>query len=451
MTEQISLKHNNRIGFHYFPDTFHYRETDLNAWLPELKALGASWLTLVAPADRAIPEVFIKGLIDAGIEPILHFHLSLKTPPKLTDLTVLFDVYASWGVKYAVLFNRPNCHEEWTNNNWAQQNLVLRFLDFFVPLSEAVCRAGMTPVFPPLEPGGDFWDTTFLRSALQGLLDQSRQGLLDKLALGAYAWAHSLSLNWGAGGPERWAGAFPYSTPEGEENQMGFRIFDWYTTICEAVLGKKLPVLLLATGSHPGRTENSKSSPMTEGEHALRNLQIAGLLAGEEIRDGETKLKPIPDHVLAGNFWLLAANPKSLEADAAWYQAEGRASPAVEYLKERARSKPKQQTVKTKGLDEGTNQNTCQRDKPVKHYLLLPTYEWGVANWHLEVIRPFIQKHMPTIGFSIEEAATAGKVTIVGGEQAFPSTEIQKLKAAGCIVEQISGDGTSIATQLERL
>ena len=451
MTEQPSHTHNNRIGFHYFPDTLHYRDTDLSAWLPELKALGASWLTLNTPADRAIPEAFIKGLIDAGIEPILHFHLSLKTPPKLTDLTVLFDVYASWGVKYVVLFNRPNCHEEWANNNWARQNLVLRFLDFFVPLAEAICRAGMTPVFPPLEPGGDFWDTAFLRSALQGMLDQSHQGLLDKLALGAYAWAHALPLNWGAGGPERWAGALPYSTPEGEENQMGFRVFDWYTTISKAVLGEKLPILLLATGSHPNQTKNPKSPMMTEGEHALRNLQIAGLLAGEEIKDGETKLKPIPEHVLVGNFWLLAANPKSPEADAAWYHPEGSTSTGVEYLKEWTNSKPKQQADNTKGLHEETVQNTRHSGKPVKHYLLLPTYEWGVANWHLEVIRPFIQKHMPTIGFSVEEATTADKVTIVGGEQAFPSIEIQKLRAAGCNVEQISGDGTSIATQLETL
>jgi len=34
----------NRIGFHYYPDTFHYREKDLQTWLPELQGLGAGWL-----------------------------------------------------------------------------------------------------------------------------------------------------------------------------------------------------------------------------------------------------------------------------------------------------------------------------------------------------------------------------------------------------------------------
>ena len=35
-----------RIGFHYFPDTLHYRDVDVNTWLPELQALAASWLTV---------------------------------------------------------------------------------------------------------------------------------------------------------------------------------------------------------------------------------------------------------------------------------------------------------------------------------------------------------------------------------------------------------------------
>lgn len=68
----------SRLGFHYFPDTVHYRESDLRTWLPELKKMGAAWLTLCAPPDRAIPEIFLRGLMRDGIEPILHFHLPLS-------------------------------------------------------------------------------------------------------------------------------------------------------------------------------------------------------------------------------------------------------------------------------------------------------------------------------------------------------------------------------------
>jgi hypothetical protein len=85
---------------------------------------------------------------------------------------------------------------------------------------------------------------------------------------------------------------------------------------------------------------------------------------------------------------------------------------------------------------------------PVDHYLLLPAFEWGVAEWYLEVARPFIVKHKPAIGFSIEEASLAKKVTIVGGDKFFNPEAVAHLRSTGCEVEQISGDGTSIATLL---
>ena len=99
---------NNRIGFHYFPDHNHYRESDLYTWLPELKTLGASWLTLDSPPNRSIPEFFINGLIDNGIEPILHFKLELNKPLLVDELELLFHSYARWGVNYIILYDSPN-------------------------------------------------------------------------------------------------------------------------------------------------------------------------------------------------------------------------------------------------------------------------------------------------------------------------------------------------------
>jgi hypothetical protein len=82
------------------------------------------------------------------------------------------------------------------------------------------------------------------------------------------------------------------------------------------------------------------------------------------------------------------------------------------------------------------------------HYLLLPTYEWGVADWHLDVIRPFVKKYQPTIGFSLKEASLAEQVTVIGNTQVFSDSDLDQLRSNGCRVERISGDGTSIATQL---
>jgi hypothetical protein len=52
------------------------------------------------------------------------------------------------------------------------------------------------------------------------------------------------------------------------------------------------------------------------------------------------------------------------------------------------------------------------------------------------------------IGFSLNYAVLAERVTVVGDTDQFPEKALENLRSAGCRVERISGDGTSIATQL---
>ena len=120
---------NTRIGFHYYPDTFHYRESDLQTWLPELRSLGASWLALQAPASRAIPEGFLMGLLSHGIEPVLHFKLPLHPPRRSKIWNFLFETYARWGVHYTILFDQPNTRSLPGPHCLGADDLVERFLD----------------------------------------------------------------------------------------------------------------------------------------------------------------------------------------------------------------------------------------------------------------------------------------------------------------------------------
>jgi len=495
-------ENNYRIGFHYYPDTDHYRASDLQRWLPELKALGAQWMTLLAPTGIAIPEHFIRGLVDANIQPVLHFQLSIQSPPAASDLKVLFEAYKNWGVNYVALFDRPNLQKQWDSQSWTQEDLVTRFLDIYLPLAETAVNAGLYLVFPPLEPGGDFWDTTFLRSALQEIKSRGLDNILEKLVIGAYAWAQNLPLNWGAGGPERWPGARPYVTADNEEDQRGFRIFDWYAAIAKAELGYSLPILLLACGSRPGDHYDEDLPAVTEIEHGQRNLQLARLLAGEKdsARDGVV-LDEIPAEVLAGNFWLLAASEKNEYESQAWYGSGYSTLPAVQDFqawvhesntngnaKRRHTAPPKivsipkitppvtvpavqpvippeveeqpaahtpvfeaQPVVRQQPMETPVYKSAAPSSGKFEHYVLLPAYEWGVADWHLEVIRPYVKKYRPTVGFSVDDAQQARRVTIVGGHESFPADVAQTLTASGCEVTQIQGDGTSIAEQLKTL
>ncbi|OGO13292.1 MAG: hypothetical protein A2Y53_02640 [Chloroflexi bacterium RBG_16_47_49] len=428
-----------RYGFYYYPDTVHYSENDIHTWLPELKALGASWLTLLAPTDRAIPELFIRRIIEAGIQPVLHLPLSTTRSGGSDELNVLFNAYAHWGVKYITLFDRPNLLKNWSPSNWAKNNLVDRFLDSFIPIAEDARQAGLIPAFPPLEPGGDYWDTAFLFAALQGLQRRGHMDLLNQLALSAYAWSGNRSPNWGAGGPERWPSTRPYLTPQNSEDHLGFRIFDWYLAVSEAAIGIQCPILLLAAGSMIGDQLDPRSPAVDIHAHTWQNMTLVQLMSGRS-----QEFDPVPPQVICCNFWLLSTVATDGQLNNAWYKPDNTQLPVVSKLKE---------WVANGGTDPSSAAKSILSSKmshdglrPISHYLLLPNFEWGAADWHLEAIRPFIKKYQPTIGFSPVEASHAKKVTVIGGASSIPESIIDGLLAAGCIVEQINPDGMNIAS-----
>jgi hypothetical protein len=433
---------NAHLGFHYFPDTLHYREADFQTWIPELSALGASWLVLLASENRAIPESFIRHLISANIQPILHFVLPLSKPPKPEEMKTLFETYAKWGVNYTILFDRPNNNSSWDTNNWSHGNMVERFLDRFIPLAQLAHECGLMPVFPPLQPGGSYWDTTFLQSALESMERRKQASLLDRLIISAYGCTQNKSLNWGSGGPERWPGTRPYLTPSGEEDQIGFRAFDWYQAIAQATVKHPSPTIILGAGIN--KDPATPDSSFDRADHAKVNLSIAKLMSGETIADpfnSNKILDKISPQVICANFWLLAAETGSPFISKAWFQPEGQSLPVVGVVKQwiTERNNRKSVVLNPKGITP---------PHPIAHYLLVPPQEWGMVDWHLDVIRPFVKKYHPTVGFSLQEASFAERVTVVGNISIFSEDDLNLLRSSGCQVERISGNGTSIATQL---
>jgi hypothetical protein len=281
---------------------------------------------------------------------------------------------------------------------------------------------------------------------LESLERRQQNQLLDNLVLSAYSWTQGHSLNWGAGGPERWPEARPYFTPVGEQDHRGFRIFDWYEAIARASLGKECPIILLQAGisADPLKTKGSEAFI---SQHADINLSIARLMSGDyanDLADPQNLLEPISKTVQACNFWLLTDESTSQFYPQAWYQDEGQQLPVVKTMKDWL-AQPKHTEHHSIPLDG----NECKQDThPIHHYLLLPTFNGSVADWHLNLIHPFVKKYLPAVGFSLEEAAMAKRVTVIGDEQAFPEDALEKMRQNGSLVERIDGVGTSIATQL---
>jgi hypothetical protein len=444
-----------RLGFHYYPDTLHYCESDLQYWLPELKAMGASWLVVQSPVDRAIPEYFLRSLTEAGIEPIVRFETSISAPVDMAVISPLLHAYARWGVNGIVWFDRPNARKSWAASDWAQQDLVERFLDRFLPLANLTVQAGLAPILPPLEPGGSYWDTAFLRTTLESLRRRKQTAVLHRLVLSAYGWTNQKPLNWGAGGPDRWPASRPYLPVAGEEDQLGFRIFDWYRAISEAVLDRPRPIILFGAGSNVD-PQYPAQPPVNPQAHSLENLAIVKLLNGERVREPNNpsvSLDPIPAEVIACNLWLLSAASDSRYQPDAWYSEREPKLQIVDRLKSwigqhQIEKKESHSQSAAKPGETINAKSARENNHPIQHYLLLPVFEFGIADWHLNIIRPFIKKYRPTVGFSLAEAALASRVTVIGNANAVPEEVLDSLRQAGSYVERINGDGTSIATNI---
>ncbi|NIN66175.1 MAG: hypothetical protein GTO63_16070, partial [Anaerolineae bacterium] len=240
----------SRLGYHYFPDDRHFAASDLETWLPVLQSLSAKWITLQASPKRAVPEPFLRGLLDAGVEPIIHIPCQVDSL-RLPDLSPMLASYGRWGVRYVVVFDRPNMKSSWNPSEWSRADLIERFLDQMSPVLHAQKEAGLRPTLPPLEPGGDYWDTAFLEGSLEGLVRRSAAVRPEDLTLALYAWTYGKPLNWGAGGQARWPEARPYRTPPKSQDQFGLHIFDWYAAVAQDTVGQVLPMLVIAGGALP--------------------------------------------------------------------------------------------------------------------------------------------------------------------------------------------------------
>jgi hypothetical protein len=433
------------IGFHYFPDDTHYRTSDLQTWLPELKALGARWLTLVGSLTRAVPEAFIKPLCEAGIEPIIHLPVVPIRPVLPADLETLFTSYARWGVKFVTVFSEPNVRSAWSPTEWGRPALVERFLELLLPVLGAQVEAGLNPVFPALRAGGDYWDTGFLEAALAGMNRRGAGKLAEQLVFAVNLWTYNRPLSWGQGGLQRWPEAKPYLTPTGTQDQQGFHLVDWYDEIIRGRLGESHPFLCLSGGPRIGDHTDKSFLPVDELWHESCIREIMQTQAREE-------LSP---NLLNINYWLLAAAEDSPFANETWYRSNGTTLPAVDMLKQRVAVHSKaSRSLKTTATLELTPAMLAESSpaKPIQHYLLLPAFEWGISEWHWSAALDYVKTFRPTCGFSPQEAAQAQRVTIVGNDQGVSRDIENTLRLAGCVVERVAGrDGQETAALLNTI
>lgn len=416
---------NKRLGFHYFQDTMHYLDRDLSQVLPELKSLESRWLLLKSPHTVAIPEEFITGLVADGIQPIVHFDFQVNSGIRPEEIRILLTQYAKWGVKYVIFFDKPNTKTAWMPGTWSQGDLVERFLDRYLPFVRLAEQNGITPVFPPLEPGGDYWDLSFLRKTFQLASQRRTLEFGAKLHMAVSAQSFSHPLDWGHGGETKWRMPRPYAKTEiGEQDHFGINTYQWYAQIAKQTLNSNPNFIMLYMGASNLRTKTM--------DDKLNYDKLIDLVINDE--PFEENDFSIDKNVIACLFWLMNTPTKREKQDTTpttLFETNNETKPEwIEDLQAKVEETQKQ-TAEFKVAE-----SLADWVFAIDHYLLLPSYEWGVPVNTLDRVRPIIAESRPTIGFSITEACNARKVTVWNENGAFTEQDIQTLREAGCIIDE---------------
>lgn len=389
-------------GFTYFSADDYYRPAVAHTWLTELQALGARWLVVRASPARAVPEAFIHAAHTAGLQVVVDMPLPTIQPADPATLEPLLRAYARWGVRHVNVWPAPNCRTAWPAPLWERAEVATQFVHLAVPLWQAQAEAGLNPVFPALHPGGDYWDTVFLESALAVLHAGPHRHLLADMVFGMVTAPGNRPLTWGQGGPARWPYAQPYLTPPGTQDQRGFRAFEWYQASLTARLGQPRPLLSLGGGLRRHDHSDPNFPPLDETRHAACTLDLVNALAD------------LPDTVL--NVTLGALDD--------WFP-NGQPAPAVAALKRRASQPPAPKS---------------RPDKPLRHYVLVPQFAWGVSEWHWKTAYALVRAGGAVCGSSPAEAALAEQVTVLGNEHGLSEAVLDELRARGCQVRRAHVD-----------
>jgi len=414
--------HNTGIGFHYYPDELHYRSTDIEYWLPELHNLGANWLTLVSSTNRSIPENFLSPLIQSGIEPIIHIKTDYIEPLDIDVLQSTLQAYANWGVKYICAFDCPNMRTSWKPGSFQQKRLAERFVDCWTPIAKLQIDTGLPVTLTPLYQGGIYWDTSFLSAVLETIVERQHQAIIDNLVLGIYSFAGSHAADWGRGGNKAWPASQPYRTPPGSQDQTGFWSFDWYAEIMEKVIGHIRPMLMIAGGARRTEIDNRTNQQKDTAWHTTCNISIANAMLS----------KHLPDYLLNVNFWLLCADSDHPYSNDAWLPHEGDKTPAAQELQNMiTKTHPSMMTTGKEYI------NSLNTQKILKHYILLPRFDWGLSEWHWNIAGSLVQDNDACCGYSVDAALLSDTVTIVANHHEISLDVEAKLKQSGCTIHRI--------------
>jgi hypothetical protein len=423
----------NRLGFHYFPDADHYGQKHINQWLPIFQQMKIGWLVLHSPLTHAIPEDFIRPLAEAEIRLIVDFQHPLNQDPDWSAIGVLLSAYGKWGTSFAILDRNANLRDSWGSSRWGNPDLIKVYADQFLKFSGLALENAIHPVLGPLVPGGDYWDSAFLKILLSEIGESASAIIRNNFALSTYGWTQNRPLDWGSGGPVAWpaAGAYQKSSAE-SQNQQGFRSYEWVDAAAHTVFGRSLPVILLEAGIH-SRIGDYQKKPAELSDQ----IDIVGLINGRNVYSKEhpnNLLAPLPTYIKSANFFVLSSKNPDHES-LCWFQENGQRLPPAQafYVREGLidRDSETKDPPISPHLDDDAHEFTYHR------YFLISKDLMPSAAEILESLHQVIEMDKPMVGFSPDDACQAAAITYITNDSEVNPGLMQILGSRGSLIRII--------------
>ena len=436
-----------KLGFHYYKDAGHFDDPSLDYWLPKLQAAGTSWLVVYAPDRGEIPENFIQRLRDVRIEPIVILNYSISEPPSMQLFQQRMAYFHSIGIHMVQFFNRPNMRSSWNAEDWIKPGIVSRFVRRFADYATVCVREKVIPLFPLLEPGGDYWDLAFLQSSIKQIRKEFSESLLSNLVFTASAGLNRHPITWNESGPSAYPPAIPYQ--EGQVDHRGFYLFRWYEEILKKEIGKNVPLLLMNAGLwDPG----AGIFDVVTRESKQQYLNILNLLQDVSMRSENA----IPSYILSCCIYKLPTT-ESLSAsvpsgnnvaenlfgiDAKNNDLKRLPFPrrVTEYVQKNLIGKFTG-FVKKVGTNIATINNYAGQllqGGRLKEYFLLPEVNSLFTEEQLNTIRQYIKIHKCSSGNDLNEALASKNVIMIDDQALYPAYMLRQLQDRGCAVHTVS-------------
>ncbi len=450
----ISNKSIKQLGFHYYADTAHYDEASLEFWLPKLKAIGARWLVLTVPVDYELPQDFVKALITAKIEPVISLCDHISTPLDELVFRQKMTYYHEIGIHLVKFFNHPNMKSSWNEEEWQKPDLVSRFMKLYDKYAEICIDEKIIPLFPLLEPGGDYWDLSFLKESVHYLKEFHSEDILPNIIFTANAGLQEHDIEWGCGGPSLYPRIIAYESDQ--VDHRGFHIYEWYTAIIKAEIGQNVPMVLFQAGQWASDMELFTATPESGKKDYLKILQA---LQKFQFNEDDKIVTDVPSYVISCNLYRLPTERLLNSEDDS---LKGRKNTLYKKISEKKSASgeimaflvgisvkliPWLITNLVPFLKKfGENYllivrklfEIIRNGGKVSDYFLIPETSQLFTEDQYAVIQQFVNQHHCKSGRNLKEALASKNVIIVNDSSLYPSFVLKQLTENNCVIQTVA-------------